>query len=200
MALVPTTKLEAVNVCLTNIGEAPVTSLESGLLVDAQIASDIVDEISREVQSIGWNFNTEEFDLTPDTDGFINLPASTLRVDSVKTNFHEDLIMRGSRLYDKDNNTYVFTEGKTVEVILYLVFDELPETVRRFIALRAARVFQERQLGVDALSAQNREDERRAWAMLMSEEADSADYNILSGTPTVSRIVSRQVYPGWRSV
>lgn len=92
MALVPTTKLEAVNVCLTNIGEAPVTSLESGLLVDAQIASDIVDEISREVQSIGWNFNTEVFKLTPDTDGFINPPcfhpACGLREDQLPRRPH----------------------------------------------------------------------------------------------------------------
>lgn len=196
MALVPTTKLEAVNVCLNNIGEAPVTSLDSGLLVDAQIASDIVDEISREVQSYGWNFNTEVFTLTPDIDGFINLPAATLKVDSVQANAAEDLIMRGSRLYDKDNNTFVFTESKTVEVVLFLDFDEMPETIRRFIALRSARVFQERQLGVDALSAQNREDERRAWAMLMSEEADSSDYNVLTDSNVVLRSVARQVFRG----
>ena len=196
MALVPTTKLEAVNVCLTNIGEAPVTSLESGLLVDAQIASDIVDEISREVQSIGWNFNTEIRTLTPDDSGYIYLPASTLKVDTVAENINDNLIMRGSRLYDKDNNTYTFSSSKKVEIILFLAFEELPEIVRRFIALRSARIYQERQLGVDSLSAQNRDDELRAWAMLLAEESDSADYNMLTGSADVLRSVSRMVYRG----
>ncbi len=196
MALVPTTQLEAVNVCLTNIGEAPVTTLDSGLLVDAHIASDIVDEISREVQSYGWNFNTEVFTLTPDVDGYINLPSSTLKADSVNEHCAENLIIRGSRLYDKDNNTYTFTEGKSVEVVLFLDFSYLPEVARRFISLRASRVFQERQLGSDSLSNQNREDESRAWARLLQEEADSADYNILTGSTDVYTSVSRMVFRG----
>jgi hypothetical protein len=64
MALTPTTKLEAVNVCLTNIGEAPVASL-TGLQVDAQVASSIIDEVSREVQSNGWHWNTEVHTISP---------------------------------------------------------------------------------------------------------------------------------------
>jgi len=196
MALVPTTKLEAVNVCLTNIGEAPVTSLDSGLLVDAQVASDIVDEISREVQSVGWNFNTEVHTLSPDTDGFIHLPASTLRADTVQEDARFNLVVRGRRLFDKDNNTYVFSSTKKVELVLFLDFEELPEVARRLIALRAARTFQERQLGVDSLSAQNRDDERRAWAAMLDEEAASSDYNILTGSADVYRSVSRFVYQG----
>ena len=196
MSLYPTTKLEAVNICLSNIGEAPVSSITSGLLVDAQIASDVVDESSRAVQSVGWNFNTEVFLLTPDNDGFINIPSSALRVDTVKENIGENLVVRGSRLYNKEDNTFLFTSAKRLEIVLFLEFEDLPEVARRFITLHAMRVFQERQLGVDALSAQNRDDERRAWAALLDDEAQSSDYNMLTGSSGVYNVVSRSVFRG----
>lgn len=196
MALYQTTKLEAVNVCLTNIGEAPVASLDSGLLVDAQIASDVVDEISREVQSYGWHFNTEVLALLPDIDGYLHLPSTVLKADTVELDKGEDVIIRGTRLYDRANNTYRFTSSKRVQVVLCLDFELLPEVARRFITLRAARVFQERQLGVDSLSNQNRADEQSAWEALQAEEADAADYNMLRDSTDVGRMVSRTVVQG----
>uniref|UniRef100_UPI0040473467 hypothetical protein n=1 Tax=Shewanella sp. TaxID=50422 RepID=UPI0040473467 len=53
-----TSKLDAVNTMLSSIGEAPVSSLSSGL-IEAEIAETILDTIDREVQSMGWHFNTE---------------------------------------------------------------------------------------------------------------------------------------------
>ena len=53
-----TTQLQAVNSMLSTIGEAPVNSLDSGL-VDAETAETVLNEVSRDVQSFGWNFNTE---------------------------------------------------------------------------------------------------------------------------------------------
>ena len=54
----PTTELEAVNIMLSTIGEAPVNNLDSGL-VDAETAETILKNVSRDVQSHGWNFNSE---------------------------------------------------------------------------------------------------------------------------------------------
>ena len=56
--LQPTTKLEAVNVMLTSIGEAPVNSLISGL-EDAELAETILESVNKETQSKGWIFNTD---------------------------------------------------------------------------------------------------------------------------------------------
>lgn len=190
MALTPTTKLEAVNTCLINIGESPVDNLDDGLLVDAQIALDVVDEISRDLQASGWHFNTETRTLTPTVDGTLNVPTSTLKADSVGTDASRDVVLRNVRLYDKDNNTYKFTGGIRLELVLYLDFEDLPETARRMIALRAARVFQERQLGAETISAANRSDEARAWTAMLHAEADSADYNILNN-PILAKIARR---------
>ena len=68
MALAKTTKLEAINTMLSNVGEAPVNSLTGSLTNDVQLAQNILDEISREVQSAGWHFNTDkEVPLAPDS-------------------------------------------------------------------------------------------------------------------------------------
>ena len=61
------TELEAVNVLLTTIGEAPVNTLTGNQVTDVTIARQVLNEVSREVQSQGWYFNTENgVTLTPD--------------------------------------------------------------------------------------------------------------------------------------
>ena len=52
------TKLDAVNTILSNIGQSPVVNLTSGNPI-VEMAELTLDEISRTVQSDGWVFNTE---------------------------------------------------------------------------------------------------------------------------------------------
>ena len=52
MALVPTTKLEAINELLEAIGEAPVNSVTNTGLVEADQASKRIDKVSRQVQKL----------------------------------------------------------------------------------------------------------------------------------------------------
>ena len=54
--MTPNTKLEAVNIMLSAIGEAPVNRLSSGL-VEAETAETILNQINRSVQAEGWHFN-----------------------------------------------------------------------------------------------------------------------------------------------
>ena len=55
-----TTKLEAVNTMLGVIGESPVNTISgSSLPASVVVALNILDETNREVQSVGWDFNTE---------------------------------------------------------------------------------------------------------------------------------------------
>ena len=77
-----TTKLDAVNTMLSAIGEAPVNSLSSGL-VEAEIAETILNTVDREVQSMGWHFNTEyRKSFAKDTNGEIALGTDILRADA----------------------------------------------------------------------------------------------------------------------
>ena len=54
-----TSKLESINVMLTSIGESPVNTITSSTTTDVSIAVQILDNVSREVQSVGWHFNTD---------------------------------------------------------------------------------------------------------------------------------------------
>ena len=59
-------ELPAVNEILASVGQAPVTTLDQ-TNPDVAIAYDTLINTSREVQSEGWLFNTEEYyPMTPD--------------------------------------------------------------------------------------------------------------------------------------
>tara|TARA_Y100001938_G_scaffold151202_1_gene247370 strand:- start:8634 stop:9227 length:594 start_codon:yes stop_codon:yes gene_type:complete len=178
MALTATTKLEAVNLMLSTIGEAPVNSLTSGL-VDAELAETILASVSKAVQSEGWNFNTEKvFPFQPDASGHIILPANILRADATAEADALDLVQRGLKMYDKKNHTYVISATVNLDIIIELEFEELPEVARRYIALRSARVFQEQVVGSDTLNQFNRAEEFSAYSQLKDFEAESEDNSI----------------------
>jgi hypothetical protein len=184
----PTTQLSAVNAMLTTIGEAPVNSLSSGL-IDAETAETILNEVSRDVQSTGWNFNTESnFKIAADESGNVVLPTPIVRADVVSKyrSSKNEYVQRGNKMYDKVNHTYNIGKELTLHVVVLLAFDELPEVARRYITLKASRIFQERIVGSDTLSTMNRTDEDRAYMSLKELEGDDGDYNIFDDYGTAS--------------
>ena len=188
--LSPTTELEAINTMLSTIGESPVNAVEDTGNVDVVIARQILQTASREVQARGWHFNTEiNYTITPDSDGYLVLPKTVLKVDTVYPDSSKDVVVRGSKLYDREKHTYVFTDAVKVDMTILLTFDELPEVARNYVTIRASRIFQERVVGSDTLHAFNSQDEARAMVSLMEYEADTADLNILSGNYSVYRIL-----------
>ena len=188
--LSPTTELEAINTMLSTIGESPVNTVEDTGNVDVVIARQILQSVSREVQARGWHFNTEKnYTITPDSEGYLVLPNTVLKVDTVYPDCSKDVVVRGSRLYDREKHTYVFTDAVKVDMTILLTFDELPEVARNYATIRASRIFQERVVGSDTLHAFNSQDEARAMVSLMEYEADTADLNILSGNYSVYRIL-----------
>ena len=182
----PTTELDAVNVMLTSIGESPVNTLGSGLQ-EAEIAEVVPDNVSRDVQSAGWHFNTEiRYTLNRNVVNEINLPANAIKVDktSLLRDYELDVVERGRKLYDRIGNTYTFDKDIEVNMVVLLSFDELPEVARRYITLRAARTFQQRILGNDTLSQMLAMDEQQAFLSLREAEAEVSDYNIFDNYDT----------------
>jgi hypothetical protein len=172
------TELEAVNVMLSVIGEAPVNSLEGAATVDVIQAKTILSQVSREVQSVGWHFNTErEYPLLPDVNGHIQLAANMVFVDA-DTEPDVDVAQRGNRLYDRKHHTFQFKQAIKAEVIYLLPFEELPQVARQFITVRAARIFQDRMVGSETLHGFTEDDERKALTDLKELEGDSGDYTI----------------------
>lgn len=183
--LTPTTTLEAVNEMLRTIGESPVTTVESTdpLPVDVEIALNALRFVNREVQARGWHFNTEaDYPLPRDGSGFVPIPTNALRVDTADEFSKYDVVVRGQRLYDREEHTFVFPEDLKATIVFVLPFEDLPEPARNYITIRAARRFQAGQVGSQILSALTVQDETDARALLLDEEGDSADYNVLTGT------------------
>ena len=184
------TKLEAVNICLSSMGEPTVNTLD-GAAVDAQMASDLIDETSRTVQSMGWHWNREKHTLSPDAQSQISLPANTLRVDTVDLDQEIDVVQRGLKLFDVENSTYAFDSELVVEIYVQLPFEDLPQAAKQFITMRAARLLQQRLLGSETLYKFHAQDEQRAWVVLMQEETETADGNMLYDSWSTRKIVTR---------
>lgn len=179
--LTPSTKLQAVNTMLATIGEAPISTLVSPGLLDAVNAIALLDEINREVQTLGWQFNTEDnYELALDSDSKIPIPSNTLRVDTWGPDEVTDVTSRGGFLYNKTTHSFIFTKSVKVEIIVYLDFEDIPESARRYITIRAAKKFQDRWLGDNDTHAYSAQDELDALSILKESEGDTGDYSMLS--------------------
>jgi len=180
MALSLSTKLDAVNTMLTAIGESPINQLGGATTVDADIAEQTLDQVSRDVQSIGWHFNTDkEFPLVRDMDNKIPVTDDIVRIDVSKYDYPSvDVAQRGSFLYDRKNHTYEFSADLTGEIVRIFDWTYLPQPFRSYITIKAARILQTKMVGSDTLHNQLAADELSALSILKEFEADTADYSI----------------------
>lgn len=197
MALQLTTELDAVNTMLSVIGESPVNSIQDTGLVDAVIAVQVLHETMRQVQEIGWSWNSDEaYQLVPTFPfpGEVYLPANTLSADPSDPS--KDYIQRGTKLYDKGNQTFLFSEPVKVDIVRLLEFDEIPQAARQYIMVRAARIFQDRVVGSATLSGFNEKDELRALIALRNREAEVADLTLATNLDVI-RITGWNRIPGF---
>jgi|TARA_B110001452_G_scaffold208811_1_gene179100 hypothetical protein len=177
-----TTELEAVNTILSTIGEAPLSTLTGSLPVDGTTAKNILNEISREVQSAGWHFNTQyKVDLTRDTTNKVPIGTDVVRVELSnrydKSSY--DVVQRGNYLFNLAKNSDIFDQDFTENTLIYLLqFEDLPEQARRYITIRSARVFHDRTLGANTLHKFSSEDEARSLSVMKQAEMQTGDNTI----------------------
>lgn len=190
-----TTRLRALNTMLSVIGEAPMNSVNINLSVDGRIANDILDEVTRDVCAEQWNFNRETKTIQPDGSGFIHLPGDTyLATVDPATGSGIDPVQRGTKLYDKKNNTFVFSSGVEVKLVLGLDFEEIPEVYRQYIMIRAARVFQDRRLRDSDSHTYTLQDEMVARSKAIRADSVDGQYSIFD-SPDVGQIIARGTRP-----
>lgn len=165
---------------LSAIGESPINSLGTGTSVDARLAEQILDETDRNIQLVGWHFNTEkEYPLSRAVDNTITLANNVVRVDVDKDLYPDvNVVQRGVRLYDLKNHTYAFAQDLKGEVIYLLSFEELPDAAKQYITVRSARVFQDRVVGSTDAARSLLGDEANALALLREFDNDTGDFSI----------------------
>ncbi len=185
-----TSELNAVNTMLGYIAESPVNSISdtTALPPSAALAKGILDEVSREVQQEGWHFNTaKDYKLEVNSSNEIELPLNVLQVDAVD-NTH-DVVQRGTKLFDRADYTTTFTVDEIkVDITFLLDFTELPEQARRYITLKASRMFANRLVGSREIEALIFRDEIMAKAAMEEAEGSNSDRTIFDNYDTAGRI------------
>lgn len=188
----PLSELEAVNSLLRFIGEQPVSALDDSQVSSSYIAQRIIHDISRQVQTVGWWFNTEqEYELAIDNDGYINVPTNVLKIDPSDTSYN--YVLRGTRLYNKVDHTYVFTENVEVDLVFFLPFEELPQTARHYVMTKALKEFQISVLGSELLYQVSAQEEALAYQALKTEDIENEDANTFSDSAHVIDFMRRTV-------
>ena len=186
------TELEAINMMLGAVFEAPVNTLEPAGIEDVAIARrDLANEV-RAILLRGVAGNIEK-DVTLSVDvatGRIPLPANCLRVDSMPGD-GSDVAQRGSYLYDRKNHTFTFTRAVKCEVYYHLEWVDLPEHIKHCAMVLAARKFQKTVLGSSDKGKYQATDETEARNILGEAEADIEDSNATTDNWSVYSILER---------
>ena len=183
MVLARTSKLQAVNKALQMMGESPLNSLQ-GLLGLGNLAEETLDSVSRKVQAEGWSFNTDyQMTLTRDsTTNEISVGTNVSRVVVDPYEYYDiDVVQRGSRLYDRKNNTYVFSIDLKADMTVILEWDDLPEHARVYIMTKAGKELQENMIGSKDLTEINMVLEQEARTQFIEEETTLSEHNMLRG-------------------
>lgn len=190
-----TTELEAVNAMLSAVGEARVNTITGNLPAGLQAAVDLLRETSRQVQLFGWHFNSEEdYTLARNGQGYIVLPGSILDIDLTFETGKYDIVQRGNRLYDKKNHSYVFHENLHCDIIWFLPWNQLPESARNYIKIRAARIYQDQNAGSESHHRYTATDESQAFTTLQVSDARDQDATIFDTWDMASIVLRKRPF------
>ena len=186
------TKLAAVNIVLSNIGQAPVTVVDNDNPM-VVMASNTIDEVSNSLQAEGWTFNTERaYPFTPLPDQRIAIPDNVLQIDAPYYSPLETVIRAGF-LYNKRDHTFKFSQTLYLDVVWLTEFDDLPSAFKQYVSMRAANLFAGRSVGSAEAVKFGEREEAQARAAMMEYETSQGDYNMLGSN-------ANQNYPTYRPI
>lgn len=192
MTLQLTTKLSAVNTMMSTIGEAPVNSLSSQR-ADVLTAINVLEEITREVLSYGWHFNTKDnVVMNPEAStGYIYVAIGLVRIDLQTPDPYVDPVINGDRLFNRSTNSFSFTSPISTTQVFLMDFEDIPEICKRYITIRASRIFQDRVVGSVKQHSFTINDEMQALARLTEYEGEIGDYSMLDSEDVWRTLIRR---------
>ena len=183
-------KLAAVNILLSNIGQAPVNTIDNANPMVA-MATNLIDEVTNSLQAEGWAFNTERsYPFTPDVDGCIYIPENILQIDAGYLS-KNDTVQRNGKLYNKRTHSYEFEGKQEFDVVWLVEFDDMPDAFKNYVAMRSANLFAGRSVGSAEAVKFGEREEMMARAAMIEYETQQGDYNMLG---TANNINSPQTF------
>lgn len=139
------TLLDAINTCLSTLGEARVTST-TVRHPTVDLIRNTIDMKKTELLERGWWFNTAQAKMYPSDTNEMEYPVGALSV----LGYHGEMFVpRDGMLFDLDNNTKYFTEPKEMQITYDVDFEDLPECAANVVMQRANRAVYSGDLGMD---------------------------------------------------
>lgn len=186
--LAVSTKINAVNLILSAVGEAPVDTINENDNVDVANALLLLDSTSRSLQAKGWDFNSyTNYVLKPD------IVTQQIRYNSNFIHFkaaENTIVKRGDYFYDMTNNTDKFTQDVILNVIMAVDFEDLPSCFKDYVTAQTALKFQQRFMGDDGMSQDLLMSAAQAREEIVEYDMNMGSYNMLNFTG-VSAALSR---------
>ena len=190
-------ELEAINIMLGTIGEAPISQfsdIEANEVTDSALAQRTLIEVTTDVCSEGWSFNTDEIvNLQPDAAGEYVVPGNALRVDFSPNRYANcPYTIRGKRVWDRLNQTHKIASAEDPQVLVVdqmvvrLDWDDLPHTAQNYIVIRAGRIYSDRFVNSNVIFTYTVQDEETARAQLIRAEESTLFNNLLWGNDSHS--------------
>jgi hypothetical protein len=170
-------ELETLNMLLRLIGSSPVNSLDTDH-PDAANAKATMSRISKRAQRRGWWFNIEyNVRLEPNSRKEIRLP------DTYSSVVLEDkaLVQRGSRVYNKQTQTGIFTESVIVSrMTRILEWDDMPDVMQEYCAYFSAAEYVRDELEDPQKEASLKESASASYLDLKKQDLEEGQYNIFT--------------------
>lgn len=145
------TRLDAVNRIRRAAQEYPVNSLSDGTINDTGIAEACLDECNTMVQIEGQYCNTTVQTRAIDSNGHILLSNNTIHADAHGADAGLNVTVRGSKdnvkLFNLDDNSYVFENDVELEIVEGIPFEELPVHIQYWVVDQAALLYQAQTTG-----------------------------------------------------
>ena len=175
-------ELPAINQILSSCGQAPVTTLDQ-TNPDVAIAYDTLLQVSREVQSEGWTFNSEyHYEMTRDASGEVAIPNNMIQIKLTENsaNAEFDCIRRSGKLYDRQHHTYDLSDisGDNIECDIVWEFDwiDLPEPIQNYVTARASTFVSQRIVGSTDQYSMLQQQEALARALALEYETQQGQF------------------------
>lgn len=189
----------AVNTILAAAGEQPIASLSSDASVSSKIAENMLQEATNNVLATGWYFNTRtRVELVPNVQGEIEVAEDIIRIDTQNYWPEAKYTIRSGKIYNASEGvTTGFSDPLIVDIVYYLEWDDIPETVRLYITKKAARLYVTRFVSDPNLLRAVVADEAEAQINMQREDIATSNSRIFGDE--FSRIIDRGKPLDWVS-
>ena len=179
------TELKIVNSVLSVAGDNPVQSL-SDSYQPVFIIKQMIENISRDMQTEGWWFNTEfEVTLTSNTEtDKIALPFNILKFEPKYTKY----VQRGLTVYDRQARTSTITDDVEADIVVMLEFDDLPQVARKYIRAKCRHQYNEEYFGEQTIKRTLEKELNKARIELEQANLENNDYNVFNSTKTYNMV------------